>query len=141
MELQVAPRFRASITGIARARRPIAVHRGADQQLGRHRDTRLVEAVASPDEISELVFREIGEVLPVTTPAADRPDRWQLPAIAVIYVDGDITGGKSQSVPWPGHRAGHGTAAAARWRSAADARQLLNRGGPGGVSPGKRTPQ
>jgi protease-4 len=62
-------------------------------------DTRLVDAVAAPDRISELVFREIGEVLPVATPAADRPDRWQLPAIAVIYVDGDITDGRSQSVP------------------------------------------
>jgi protease-4 len=62
-------------------------------------DTRLVDAVAAPDKISELVIREIGEVLPVTTPAVDRPDRWQLPGIAVIYVDGDITDGKSQSVP------------------------------------------
>ncbi|HEX8111394.1 MAG TPA: signal peptide peptidase SppA, partial [Kofleriaceae bacterium] len=62
-------------------------------------DTRLVDAVAAPDKISELVIREIGEILPVTAPAADRPDRWQLPGIAVIYVDGDITDGKSQTVP------------------------------------------
>jgi protease IV len=62
-------------------------------------DTRLVDAVAAPDKISELVIRELGEILPVTAPAAERPDRWQLPGIAVIYVDGDITDGKSQAVP------------------------------------------
>jgi protease-4 len=62
-------------------------------------DTRLVDAVAAPDKLSELVFREIGEVLPVGVPAAERPDRWQPPGIAVIYVEGDITDGKSQVVP------------------------------------------
>jgi protease-4 len=62
-------------------------------------DTRLVDAVAAPDKISELVIREIGELLPVTGPAPERPESWQPPGIAVIYVDGDITDGKSQSVP------------------------------------------
>ncbi|HMG57418.1 MAG TPA: signal peptide peptidase SppA [Kofleriaceae bacterium] len=62
-------------------------------------DARLVDAVAAPDKISELVIREIGGLLPVTSPSVDRPERWQPPGIAVIYVDGDITDGKSQSVP------------------------------------------
>ncbi|TMQ02740.1 MAG: signal peptide peptidase SppA [Deltaproteobacteria bacterium] len=63
------------------------------------RDTRLVDAVAGPDKVSQLVIGEIGEVLPVTSPAAVRPERWQPPAIAVLYIEGDITDGKSQSVP------------------------------------------
>ncbi|TMQ12664.1 MAG: signal peptide peptidase SppA [Deltaproteobacteria bacterium] len=63
------------------------------------RDTRLVDAVAGPDKVSQLVIGEIGEVLPVTSPAAVRPERWQPRAIAVLYIEGDITDGKSQSVP------------------------------------------
>jgi len=62
-------------------------------------DARLVDAVAAPDKISELIYRELGEVLPVGAPADERPDRWQPPGIAVIYIEGDITDGKSQSVP------------------------------------------
>jgi protease-4 len=68
------------------------------------RDTRLVDAVAAPDKISELVLRDIGEILPVASPALERPDRWQAPGVAVIYVDGDITDGKSQSVPLLGQK-------------------------------------
>jgi protease-4 len=66
------------------------------------RDTRLVDAIGAPDKISELVLREIGEVLPVASPAAERPARWQPPGIAVIYVEGDIVDGKSQTVPLVG---------------------------------------
>lgn len=62
-------------------------------------DTRLVDAVGGPDRVTGLVLREIGEVLPVGSPAAARPARWQPPGIAVIYVDGDITDGKSQTIP------------------------------------------
>jgi protease-4 len=62
-------------------------------------DTKLVDAVAEPDKIGQLITLELGEVLPVTRPAAERPDRWQRPRIAVIYVDGDITDGRSKSVP------------------------------------------
>jgi protease-4 len=63
------------------------------------RDNRLVDAVAGPDKISQLVIGEIGELLPVASPAPERPERWQPPGIAVLYIDGDITDGKSQSVP------------------------------------------
>jgi protease-4 len=38
-------------------------------------------------------------VYPVAAPARDRPDRWSRPGIAVIYIEGDITDGKSQSIP------------------------------------------
>jgi len=62
-------------------------------------DTRLVDAVAGPDRISQLVLHEIGEILPVGGPAVERPERWQPPGIAIVYVEGDITDGKSQSMP------------------------------------------
>jgi protease-4 len=62
-------------------------------------DTKLVDAVAGPEKISQLVTSEIGAILPVTSPAIERPERWERPGIAVIYVDGDITDGKSQAVP------------------------------------------
>jgi protease IV len=62
-------------------------------------DTRLVDAVAPPDKISELVIQELGEAMPVMGPPRARPERWQRPGVAIVYVDGDITDGKSQSVP------------------------------------------
>jgi protease IV len=62
-------------------------------------DTTLVDAVAGPDKISQLIVNEIGQILPVTSPDAERPERWQRPGVAIIYVDGDITDGKSRSVP------------------------------------------
>jgi protease-4 len=64
------------------------------------KDKKLVDAVASPDKIAQLIVAEIGRSYPVTTaPTTDRPDRWQRPGIAIIYVDGDITDGKSQTIP------------------------------------------
>jgi protease-4 len=62
-------------------------------------NTQLVDAVGSPDRIGQLITSELGAVLPVTSPAAERPDRWQRPGVAIIYVEGDITDGKSQAVP------------------------------------------
>lgn len=64
------------------------------------RDHRLVDAVAGPDRISQLITSEIGAILPLGAPDVDRPERWQRPGVAVIYVDGDITDGKSQAVPF-----------------------------------------
>jgi len=65
-------------------------------------DARLVDAVAGPEKISQLVTSELGAILPVTSPAIERPDRWERPGVAVVYVDGDITDGKSQTVPMLG---------------------------------------
>ncbi len=70
------------------------------------KDTKLVDAVAPPDKVSELVMSAIGEPLPVSRPVPERPERWKRPAIAVIYVDGDITDGKSKNVPVLGRMAG-----------------------------------
>ncbi len=63
------------------------------------KDQKLVDAVASPDKVSQLVMAEIGGVYPVASPSRERPDRWQRPGVAIIYVEGDITDGKSQSIP------------------------------------------
>jgi protease IV len=76
-------------------------------------NTKLVDAVATPDKVSQLVMAELGGALPVTTPGPERPDRWQRPGIAVIYVDGDITDGKSQNVPLWGKLSGGETLVAA----------------------------
>ncbi|HSK03774.1 MAG TPA: signal peptide peptidase SppA, partial [Kofleriaceae bacterium] len=75
---------------------------------------KLVDAVATPEKITELIARELGGALPIARPPAERPDRWQRPGIAVIYVDGDIIDGKSRKVPILGmQRAGGETLVAA----------------------------
>jgi protease-4 len=67
-------------------------------------DTRLVDAIVTPDELGEAVAQEMGAVYPVAAAARERSDRWELPAIAVIYIDGDIIDGKNQSVPLLGRK-------------------------------------
>ncbi len=68
------------------------------------KDHKLVDEVAAPDKVGQLVAREMGEILAVATPAPERPDRWQRPGIAIIYVDGDITDGASRSIPFVGQQ-------------------------------------
>jgi protease-4 len=65
---------------------------------------KLVDAVATPEKIGELVARELGGALPVERPPVERPDRWQRPGIAIIYIDGDIIDGKSRTVPLLGQQ-------------------------------------
>ncbi len=67
---------------------------------------KLVDAVAPPDKVSQLVTSEIGQTLPVGGPRSERPERWTRPGIAIIYVDGDITDGASRTVPFLGKMAG-----------------------------------
>ncbi|HLL25949.1 MAG TPA: signal peptide peptidase SppA [Kofleriaceae bacterium] len=64
--------------------------------------SKLVDAVAAPDKISQLVMADIGRVIPVGARTAERPDRWKRPGIAIVYVDGDITDGASRSIPFLG---------------------------------------
>ncbi len=66
------------------------------------KDTKLVDAVAAPDKVAELVAKEMGGVYGVGRPPVERPDRWERPSVAVIYVDGDIVDGKSRSIPFLG---------------------------------------
>jgi protease-4 len=62
-------------------------------------DGKLVDGVGAPDRIGELITRELGRGLEVMQPSRERPASWQRPGVAIIYVDGDITDGKSQGVP------------------------------------------
>jgi protease-4 len=64
----------------------------------------LVDAVAPPDKVSELVVAELGGAYPVEQADPDRPDRWERPGVAVIYVDGDITDGESKTIPIIGEK-------------------------------------
>ncbi len=67
-------------------------------------NTKLVDAVAAPDKVSQLVAGELGAILGVSRPEPSRPERWERPGIAIIYVDGDITDGRSRSVPLLGQK-------------------------------------
>lgn len=66
------------------------------------KDKKLVDEVAAPDKVAQLVAAEMGVILPVDVPPRERADRWTWPKVAVIYVDGDITDGASRSVPFLG---------------------------------------
>jgi protease IV len=63
------------------------------------KDHKLVDAVAPPDKVSQLIVAELGRAYSVGGAPAERPDRWKRPGVAIIYVAGDITDGKSQTVP------------------------------------------
>lgn len=81
----------------------------------------LVDAVALPDEISALVITDLGRAYRVASARLERPERWSLPAIAVIYIEGDIVGGESRTVPLLGRKiAGGKTIAQAIARARAD---------------------
>ena len=87
------------------------------------KDKKLVDEVAAPDKVAQLVASEMGQILPVDVPPTERPDRWQRPTIAVIYVDGDITDGASKSIPFLGQSlAGSETLVAAISAARADPR-------------------
>jgi protease IV len=68
------------------------------------KDKRLVDAVADPDQVAELIKVELGRLYPVGQAPAERDDRWERPAIAVIYADGDIVDGTSQEIPILGRK-------------------------------------
>jgi protease-4 len=65
------------------------------------KDHQLVDGVGTPDQISEWIIKDLGAIYPIDEAAPAKPDRWERPAVAVIYIDGDITDGKSRSMPIP----------------------------------------
>lgn len=67
-------------------------------------DHRLIDAVGTPDRIVELIAQELGELAPLGVAPRVADDRWQRPAIAVIYADGDIVDGESRSIPVVGRK-------------------------------------
>lgn len=67
-------------------------------------DKRLVDSVADPDQVAELISVELGGLYPVGEEPDERDDRWERPAVAVIYADGDIVDGKSSTIPLLGRK-------------------------------------
>jgi protease-4 len=63
------------------------------------KEHRLIDAVATPDELAELLVKELGGVYPIETRPRERPAKWSQPGIAVIYIDGDIVDGRSRKLP------------------------------------------
>jgi protease-4 len=59
----------------------------------------LVDAVAAPEKVTELIATELGGGYAVDHTSADRPERWSRPGVAIIYIEGDISDGKSQTIP------------------------------------------
>jgi len=96
----------------------------------------LVDAVAPPDKVSDLIVGELGAGYPVDHPGVDRPDRWSRPGVAVIYIDGDITDGESKTIPVLGEKlAGGQTIIGAIQAARADSRVgaiILRIDSPGG---------
>jgi protease-4 len=68
------------------------------------RDHRLVDAVATPERVAELIAIELGGLAPVAEAPVEKDDRWKRPAIALIYADGDIVDGKSMTIPFLGRK-------------------------------------
>ncbi|MEO6772046.1 MAG: signal peptide peptidase SppA [Kofleriaceae bacterium] len=71
-------------------------------------NTKLVDAVATPDKVAQLIMAELGGIYPVDTPPTTRPERWEHPKVAVIYLDGDITDGASKIIPLIGKKTAGG---------------------------------
>jgi len=87
-------------------------------------DQQLVDAVADPERVAQLIMHELGGGYPIGRAPAERPDRWRPPGIAVIFVDGDIIDGKSVTVPLLGRRLAGGETIAAAIAAARDAPEV-----------------
>jgi protease-4 len=68
------------------------------------KDKRIVDAVADPDQVAQLVSVELGRLYPVGPAPDERDDRWERSEVAVIYADGDIVDGASRAVPLLGSK-------------------------------------
>lgn len=64
----------------------------------------LVDAIGGPEMIAKLIIDELGRPYPIARAPRERAERWSLPEIAVIYINGDIVSGKSQTIPMLGRR-------------------------------------
>ena len=113
----------ASARGLDRAAVKKLIDNGPYTAGDLEKDPRLVDAIATPDELAKLISEELGARYAVDTPPRVRPERWQIPAIAVIHLEGDIISGKSASIPFIGRKlVGSETIAAAIAAARADSR-------------------
>ena len=63
----------------------------------------IIDAVALPDDVSKLIEEDVAKAAGVRVrfgrARRARAERWSYPKIAIIYIVGDIVGGKSQTIP------------------------------------------
>lgn len=61
----------------------------------------LVDELRHGDEVEEAIAAQLGRRVPLRTPprSPERIDDWQRPAVAVLFVEGDIIDGKSATIP------------------------------------------
>jgi len=61
--------------------------------------TSLVDVVAEPEDLEKSITEALGGRFAVASKPTTRPERWSYPKVAVIYITGDIVGGKSRRLP------------------------------------------
>jgi len=67
--------------------------------------TQLVDGVVDSDKLGEAIRAEMGgRSYPFAPRPLRRQERWAHPSIAVVFADGDIVSGKSQTIPLIGRR-------------------------------------
>lgn len=64
----------------------------------------LVDAVVLPDDLGEIISKEMGGNYRFGAAPSERRERWDRRKVAVIYLVGDIVGGKSRSIPLLGRQ-------------------------------------
>lgn len=67
-------------------------------------NSKLVDAVATPERAALLISQDLGALYRVGEPPRQRPTNWQRRKIAIIHIQGDIIDGSSQTVPLLGRR-------------------------------------
>ncbi len=67
--------------------------------------TELVDKIVTPDDLGELVKQAMGgRSYPFAGRPNKKPERWAHPSIAVIFIEGDIVSGSSQTIPFINRR-------------------------------------
>jgi protease-4 len=59
----------------------------------------LVDEVVTGDDLSGKIHEDLGRPVGFGSARAERAERWRYPGLAIIYINGDIVDGKSQTIP------------------------------------------
>ncbi len=94
----------AAARGISRQRVTTLIDNGpyTSGELAKLPD--LVDGVVIADKLAVVIATEMGQFYSFERKEKNRPNRWENPKIAIIYIDGDIVGGASRSIPLLGRR-------------------------------------